>query len=223
MATAILPVEEENYIRMSLLLTGISPRAVRVLFDREFSPQCLYPSLKKEYTKLNELKKLHIISLKQWDLLFPPSRGVPDSKTFDITLMITLLRNLTPMIPPMSGFDCLPPTTATTQGADLARIKFYRNRLAHLDDAKINHDFFITSWKDATDAIVRVGGHQFQMECDNLKNKPLDRTSHTIMLEINKSNDEIRELKQSLNNLRKEIEISQQVTIPRNVRGKHQN
>ncbi|CAC5412566.1 unnamed protein product [Mytilus coruscus] len=223
MATATLPVEEENYIRMSLLLTGISPRAVRVLFNREFSPQCLYSSLKKEYTKLNELKRLHRISLKQWDLLFPPSRGVPDSKTFDITLMITLLRNLTRMIPPMGGFDCLPTATETTLCADLARIKFYRNRLAHLDDAKIDHDSFITYWKDATDAIVRVGGHQFQMECDNLKNKPLDQTSHKIMLEIKRSNDEIKELKQSFESLKKEIEVFQQVTIPRNVRDDHED
>lgn len=33
-----LSVEEENYLRMSLLLTGISQRAVRVLFDKEFPP-----------------------------------------------------------------------------------------------------------------------------------------------------------------------------------------
>ncbi|XP_052064699.1 uncharacterized protein LOC127704622 [Mytilus californianus] len=223
MATAILPVEEENYVRMSLLLTGISPRAVRVCFDREFSPQCLYSSLKKEYTKLNELKRQHRISQKQWDLLFPPSQGVPDSKTFDITLMITLLRNLTRMIPPMGGFDCLPTATETTLGADLARIKFYRNRLAHLDDANIDHDSFITYWEDVTDAIGRVGGHQFRLECDNLKTKPLDQTSHEIMLEIKSSKDEIRDLKQSLESLKKEIEISQQVTILGNVRDDHED
>lgn len=75
MASALPSLEEENYLRMSLLLTGISPRAVRVLFDHEFAPECLYSSLKKEYYNLDKLKKTHRINQTQWDLLFPPSQG----------------------------------------------------------------------------------------------------------------------------------------------------
>ncbi|VDH90211.1 Hypothetical predicted protein [Mytilus galloprovincialis] len=75
MASEFLSLEEENYVRMSLLLTGISPRAVRVLFDSEFAPKCLYSSLKKESSKLRELKRQHIISPPQWDRLFPPSHA----------------------------------------------------------------------------------------------------------------------------------------------------
>lgn len=41
------------------------------------------------------------------------------------------------------------------------------------------------------------------------------------MLEIKSSKDEIRELKQSLSSMKKDIELSQQDGIPRNVRGKH--
>ncbi|XP_063400364.1 E3 ubiquitin-protein ligase DZIP3-like [Mytilus trossulus] len=220
MASEFLSLEEENYVRMSLLLTGISPRAVRVLFDSEFAPKCLYSSLKKESSKLRELKRQHIISQTQWDRLFPPSHGVPDSKRFDITLMITLLRHLTSMTPPAGGYDRLPKSTETTHGADLARIKFYRNRLAHLDDAKIDHASFITDWHDITSGICRIGGHQFQLECDHLKTKHLDQTSHEIMLEIKSSNDEIRELKQSLQSLTKQINTYQQDPLPMNIRGK---
>lgn len=64
--------------------------------------------------------------------------------------MITLLRDLTSVTPPAGGFDRLPKSTETTLGADLARIKFYRNRLAHLDDAKIDQVSFITNWNDVT-------------------------------------------------------------------------
>lgn len=67
---ASLSQEEENYVRMSLLLTGISPRATRALFDREFHPSCLDSSLKKAYNKLMELKKKHVINESQWKLLF---------------------------------------------------------------------------------------------------------------------------------------------------------
>ncbi|VDH89517.1 Hypothetical predicted protein [Mytilus galloprovincialis] len=66
-----LSQEEENYVRISLLLTGISPRAARALFDREFAPACLDSSLKKEYNKLRDIQKKQIINQSQWNLLFP--------------------------------------------------------------------------------------------------------------------------------------------------------
>lgn len=75
---------------------------------------------------------------------------------FDITLMMTLLRNLTSINPSHDGFDRLPKSTETTLGADLARIKFYRNRLAHLDDAKIDQVSFITDWNDVTSVCIAL-------------------------------------------------------------------
>lgn len=63
--------EEENFARMNLLLYGISPRAVRVLFDKEFHPSCLNASIKKETNKINDLKNKRIINQSQWNLLFP--------------------------------------------------------------------------------------------------------------------------------------------------------
>lgn len=72
---ASLSVEEENCVRMSLLLKGISPRAARTFFDSEFAPGCLDATIKKEYNKLFELKKKHIINQSQWNLLFTKSPG----------------------------------------------------------------------------------------------------------------------------------------------------
>lgn len=67
--------EEENYVRIILLLTGISQRAVRTFFDQEFAPPCLYVSLKKDQHNLYDLKEKHIINTKQWHLLFPKHPG----------------------------------------------------------------------------------------------------------------------------------------------------
>lgn len=72
---ASLSVDEEHYVRMTLLLTGISPRAARTFFDSEFAPACLEATIKKEYNKLHELKKKHIINQSQWNLLFTKSPG----------------------------------------------------------------------------------------------------------------------------------------------------
>lgn len=68
--------EEENYVRMSLLLYGISQCAARTFFDNEFAPSCLYKTFKSEIDQLNRLKSDRIINKSQWNLLFPPrSRG----------------------------------------------------------------------------------------------------------------------------------------------------
>ncbi|CAG2220433.1 unnamed protein product [Mytilus edulis] len=242
MATASLSTEEENYVRMSLLLTGVSPRGVRTLFDSEYAPKCLDASIKKEYTKLKDLQLKNRINQAQWNLLFPRFPDVPDSKTFDVTLMITLLRNLTPMTPPAGGYDLLPPTIEVTPGADLARIKHYRNYLAHLDDGRIDIAFFITAWTDITGAIHRLGGQKLKEECDQLRTKHLDQTNQEIIMDIKRSSDEIKELKGLFENLKlshlelkksnEEVKQShallqdkvatyQQDTVPWNVRGNH--
>lgn len=87
---ASVSVEEEHYVRMGLLLTGISPRAVRTKFDYEFAPACLDASLKKEYNKLFDLKKGHIINQSQWNLLFPRFPGKCPVKNFKIYLFNSL-------------------------------------------------------------------------------------------------------------------------------------
>ncbi|XP_052082477.1 uncharacterized protein LOC127720106 isoform X2 [Mytilus californianus] len=194
MASA-LSQKEENYVRMSLLLTGISPRAARVLFDHEFVPSCLVASLKKEYNKLRELQKKRIINQSQWNLLCPRFPDVPDSKIFDVTLIMILLKNLTKLTPPHGGYDTLPSSNETTPTSDLARIKYYRNFLAHLDEGKVDNNTFNTAWDNVTEAISRLGGQGMKQECDDLKVKILNQTNQEMILNIKRSNDEITELK----------------------------
>ncbi|CAG2185181.1 unnamed protein product [Mytilus edulis] len=223
-----LSQEEENYVRMCLLMTGISTRAARIVFDREFAPSCLESTLKSGTYKLSKLLHEGKIKQFQWNLLF---RNKPDSKTFDVTLMITLVRHLTDpkdLIPPLGGYDRLPLANETTPTSDLARIKFYRNFLAHLVEEKIDDTEFTTAWNIITDAISRLGGLTMKQECDNLKVKTLDQSSREIILEIKRSNDEIKELKKSMESLKifnedmstemKKLEMSLKDTVPWNIR-----
>lgn len=62
--------------------------------------------------------------------------------------MIALLRNLANLPETVSGYDKLPSNTDTSSVADLARIKYYRNKLAHFGDGKIVSKFFNTAWQD---------------------------------------------------------------------------
>ncbi|CAG2195557.1 unnamed protein product [Mytilus edulis] len=203
--------EEENYVRLALLLKGVSPRAVRTYFDREFPPTHLPSTLNTNYNTLQDLKLKRVLNQAQWNLLFPrnvylnfssaifagpcsqgereqgpanswgeyPSElssnifdvigvpdfitfdvidvinynsfdviGVPVSTTFDVTLMICLIRNLTSVTQPINGFDSLPLPVETTPGPDLARIKWYRNILAHHDSNKMATGDFNTAWSN---------------------------------------------------------------------------
>ncbi|XP_071152248.1 uncharacterized protein [Mytilus edulis] len=163
---ASLSEEEENYVRLALLLRGVTPRAVRTYFDREFPPASLPSTLSTSHNTLLDLKVKRIINQAQWNLL---RNGVPDSKTFDVTLMICLIRNLTSINPPINGFDTLPQPGEITPGSDLARIKYYRNKLAHHDSNTIDTAYFNTAWRDISEAVSRLGGQTMYQECQDLK------------------------------------------------------
>ncbi|CAG2200539.1 unnamed protein product [Mytilus edulis] len=186
---APLSEEEENYVRLALLLKGVTPRAVRTYFDREFPPTYLPSTLNTNNNTLLDLKLKRIINQAQWNLLIPRN-GVPDSKTFDSTT-----------------------TREITPGSDLARIKYYRNKLAHHDSNTIDSAYFNTAWGDISnvsinailiktdEAVGRLGGQTMYQECQELKVKILDQSNQEIILEIKQSLEEMKELRQTIDNL----------------------
>ncbi|CAG2207990.1 unnamed protein product [Mytilus edulis] len=122
--------EEQNYLRIANLLLRVAPSSVRIKFDNELHPGGLNTVLNQNRFKILEpLKQKKIINQAQWDLLFPIS-GTPSSKTFDLTLMICLIRNLTNI----EIGDAIPFSGNKTDGADLTRIKYYRNKIMHSID-----------------------------------------------------------------------------------------
>ena len=54
-----------------MVVLRVSPRAVRVQFDKEFHPDCLQRTLKSEWGRLSELQTKKRITKPQWNLLFP--------------------------------------------------------------------------------------------------------------------------------------------------------
>lgn len=54
---APLSDEEDNYIRLVLLLSSVCPRAVRSFFDNEFLPNDLKSRIHADYKTLSYLKK----------------------------------------------------------------------------------------------------------------------------------------------------------------------
>jgi hypothetical protein len=71
MAEAATSRYESNYIKIAMVVLRVSPRAVRVQFDKEFHPDCLQRTLRSEWGCLSELKTKKRITKPQWNLLFP--------------------------------------------------------------------------------------------------------------------------------------------------------
>ncbi|CAG2239459.1 unnamed protein product [Mytilus edulis] len=148
--------EEEKYVRLALLLKGVTPRAVRTYFDRLFPPSYLPSTLNTNYNTLDDLKFKRVLNQTQWNLLFPKN-GLPVSTTFDVTLMICLIRNLTSVSQPINGLTNYHYKERASPGADLARIKWYRNILAHPEEMPTVD--FNTAWSNisaVSDSLVSV-------------------------------------------------------------------
>lgn len=77
--------------------------------------------------------------------------GEASSTTFDITLMMFLLRNLTGI----QIDNTLPELSSQTgSGVDLTRINVYRNKIAHVGNAQINDTDFSTYWDDISQVTI---------------------------------------------------------------------
>ena len=97
------------------------------------------------------------------------------SNNFDITLLMVLLRNICNLVRPATGWDTLPPAADTTLEADIVRIKCYRNTVyGHASEASVDDPTFNQYWKDIQDALVRLGGADYQNAVDDLKKECMD-------------------------------------------------
>jgi hypothetical protein len=78
--------------------------------------------------------------------------GNPSSTTFDLTLMIALIRNLTRI----RISDGVPLSSDVTVGADLSRLKYHRNQVAHNYSATLTDRQFQEWWNDITQVILEL-------------------------------------------------------------------
>ncbi|CAG2243413.1 unnamed protein product [Mytilus edulis] len=172
--------EEQYYIRIANLLLRVAPTAVRVKFDQEFYPGELKAVLNlNKFNILAHLKQKRVINQPQWDLLFPIS-GKPASDTFDLTLMICLIKNLTNI----EVGDELPFSRNETDGADLTRIKYYRNKIMHSNDGIVSESTFKSWWDEISRAIIRLGGTSFEDRCSLMKLRKLDSNDKEVLTGI---------------------------------------
>lgn len=169
--------ESENFSRLAALVISVGTLALRTQFNEIYSPGVLHHVLECE-TVLNDLqilKEKKRISAMQWSKLFPAVHELVSADTFDISLLMVLIRNICYCLPPPSaGWDKLPSSEDTTLSADIARVSYFRNVLAHASEASIDNETFDNYWKILSEALVRLLGESCRPDLDHLKKSTLD-------------------------------------------------
>jgi WD40 repeat protein len=184
--------EKANFTRLSRLLVDKGTEALRNTLYTIHSSANLPAVLNANITSLQKLKP-RVINATQWDLLFPSSGNPPDSRTFDITLLMVLLRNICTLLPaPSTGWSKMPPDKERTPQANITRIKLFRNELfAHVTSTQMDKTTFENLWKKMSRALVDLNIPQ--QEINDLKTDALSTVEknyvHIITEWVSKEED----------------------------------
>lgn len=152
--------EQTNYIRLDLLVNDDGTNIVTGFFDSKIPPRDLAAKLAdpQVFSTLQKLKKKKVLNGNDWDNLFPSNSSTVESKSFDLALLVKLLRQkeISGLGNPVNGWDNLPSHTDTTLEADIARLKWYRNTFAHSHRRQVGQDDFNDHWDDIKGALLRI-------------------------------------------------------------------
>ena len=160
--------EKTNGAKLSRLLIDGGTTVLRNVFNHHHPPANLAADLNANYSALNNLLRRRVLNGHQWDKLFPSRGAMPDSNTFDITLLFLLLTNICGLAPPPTGWHTKPPPSDNSHEANLARVKYFRNVLyGHVTSTGVDTRSFSVLWREISAVLLALGLQQ--SEVDRLK------------------------------------------------------
>ena len=169
--------ETTNYARLSRLLVLVGTQALRDTFDAIHPRATLHKSLSAAHPTLQSLRKKRILNPTQWGKLYPTHPSSVSSASFDITLLMVLLRNICSLTPPAStgSWDKLPLPGDNSREANIARIDYYRKVYAQASQASVDDATFHLLWQDISNALLALGsGTTYASAISRLKTEYMD-------------------------------------------------
>ena len=167
-----------NFTRICQLLVDRGGDALRQALHVVHPPSTLAGALNSHRPTLQKLR-YSVINPSQWKLLYPAA-GPPDSKTFDVTLLAILLRNICGLPTPVAGWNTMPPSSDTSISADILRIKMYRNEVyGHRASAQFDDMTFQKLWQEISQPLLKLGIPQ--KDIDSLRLAPLSREEESYV------------------------------------------
>ena len=153
--------EKANFQRLTRLLMRGGLSLLKEVFDSIHPSHNLPAVLSNPAIKaqLQTLKRNRVLTQPEWDRLYNPS--VPGtygkSTDFDISLLCKLLRAICSLTPPITGWNDLPSSTDHSLGADLVRIRIYRNTIyGHNHSMEMKNADFEKLWMEISEALLRI-------------------------------------------------------------------
>ena len=153
--------EKANCQRLTRLLMRGGLALLKEVFD-SIHPPPNFPAVLSNpviKTQLKTLRRNRVLTHPEWNCLYNPSGPGTYGKStdFDISLLCKLLREICSLTPPATGWDILPNSTDHSLEADLARIKFYRNKIyGHNHSIEITNADFEKFWMEISEALLRI-------------------------------------------------------------------
>ncbi|CAB4033310.1 E3 ubiquitin- ligase DZIP3 [Paramuricea clavata] len=188
-----------NYSRVCQLLVDKGGEALRGALHAKHPPSTLATVLNANKRTLNKIR-YSVIKPSQWDLLFPVS-GSPDSNNFDITLLTILLRNICGLTSPATGWNVMPSPSDTSESANIARIKIFRNEVyGHIPSPQLDDTRFETLWQEISKPLIKLGIPQ--QDIDELKEATLSAEEESYIEKLK----EWKELEDDLLSKLKDLE-----------------
>lgn len=167
-----LSKKKDRFERVEMLI-GVATKALRIKFDQLHPPATLQETLRTYQTEIMPYldRDQEIIDYGKIDTV--------SSCKMDIKLMVCVLRN-TGLPEPHSTFNCMPDKDEINDGADTARINFYRNELLHSIDKELNDQEFEEISQTLIEVITRFSGSLFDDEIRCIMEKSLDRCAGSL-------------------------------------------
>ena len=186
-----------NGTKLIRLLFDGGTHVLRNFLHSVYPPDKLQGILKKNKAKLQRLKRKHVISENQWEMLFPTSGDPPDSETFDITFLHLLLREICHLTAPSTGWHNMPADDDNSLEANLVRIKCFRNELCHSVSTGITNTEFDDKWNKIASSLealeMSVQRKKYAEKIEALKKDPIDHDVQRRLEEQAKIWEKVRE------------------------------
>ena len=196
---------ELNYSRLCRLLISTGSRVLRDTFDSIIPPENLRELLKRDpaHSRLQLLRKKGVLTSVHWSKLYPATPTEVSSASFDIPLLIVLIRTICNLSPPPAGWDTPPLTADTSLESDIARIKYFMNAVSkHAPEGSCSDAVFRSYWQHIRDTLLRLGGADYENLIDEMKDQDIEFLDKEHFRELLKQWKRVEDdIKEKLNEL----------------------
>ena len=181
---------------------------LRDTFDSIIPAENLREFLKRDpaHSRLQLLRKKGVLTSVHWSRLYPATPTEVSSASFDIPLLIVLLRTICNLSSPPAGWDTLPLTADTSRESDIARIKYFMNAVSkHAAEGSFSDAVFNSYWQQICDTLVRLGGADYGVVINEMKYQDIEFLDGEHFRELLKQWKKVEDdIKEKLNELETE-------------------